>query len=90
MSGIDATGRYEMRQGEPRLVAIADMFFRYGTKSVSCSLAGAFVVALVCVMPLGAGQVDELPEALLGTWVLNDDLSDVLPPRAEMSQANRG
>ena len=27
---------------------------------------------------------------LLGTWVLNDDLSDALPPRAEMSKGNRG
>ncbi|GIT68039.1 MAG: hypothetical protein Ct9H300mP25_15110 [Acidobacteriota bacterium] len=24
------------------------------------------------------------------TWVLNDDLSDALPPRAEMSKGNRG
>ncbi len=79
-----------MRQGESRLVATAGMFFRYGTKSVSCSLAGAFVVALVCVMPIGAGQVEERHEGLLGTWVLNDELSDALPPRAEMSKGNRG
>ena len=66
------------------------MFFRYRTASASCSFTTALIVLVVCVLPLGAGQVDELPEALLGTWVLNDDLSDVLPPRAEMSKGNRG
>lgn len=66
------------------------MFYRYRTASVTCSFTTALIVVVVCVMPVGAGQVDELPEALLGTWVLNDDLSDVLPPRAEMSKGNRG
>ena len=64
------------------------MFYR--TASVSCSFTTVLIVVVVSVLPLGAGQVDELHEAFLGTWVLNDDLSDALPPRAEMSKGNRG
>ena len=45
------------------------MFFRYRTASASCSFTTALIVLVVCVLPLGAGQVDELHEALLGTWV---------------------
>lgn len=66
------------------------MFYRYCTASAACSVTTALIVAVVCVMPLGAGQVDEQHEVLLGTWVLNDDLSDALPPRTEMSNGNRG
>ena len=66
------------------------MFYRYCTASAACSVTTALIVAVVCVMPLGAGQVDEQHEVLLGTWVLNDDLSDALPPRTEMSKGNRG
>ena len=66
------------------------MFYRYCTASAACSVTTALIVAVVCVMPLGAGQVDEQHEVLLGTWVLNDDLSDALPPRTEMSKRNRG
>lgn len=64
------------------------MFYR--TASVTCSFTTVLIVVVVSVLPLGAGQVDELHEAFLGTWVLNDDLSDALPPRAEMSKGNRG
>ena len=64
------------------------MFYR--TASVTCSFTTVLIVVVVSVLPLGAGQVDELHEVLLGTWVLNDDLSDALPPRAEMSKGNRG
>ena len=63
------------------------MFYR--TASVTCSFTTVLIVVVVSVLPLGAGQVDELHEVLLGTWVLNDDLSDALPPRAEMSKGNR-
>ncbi len=66
------------------------MFYRYRTASVTCSFTTALIVVVVCVMPVGAGQVDEQHEVLLGTWVLNDDLSDALPPRTEMSKGNRG
>ena len=66
------------------------MFYRYCTASAACSVTTALIVAVVCVMPLGAGQVDEQHEVLLGTWVLNDDLSDALPPRTEMSKGKRG
>lgn len=66
------------------------MFYRYCTASGTCSFTTALIVVVVCVMPLGAGQVDEQHEVLLGTWVLNDDLSDALPPRTEMSKGNRG
>ena len=64
------------------------MFYR--TASVTCSFTTALIVVVVSVLPLDAGQVDELHEVFLGTWVLNDDLSDALPPRAEMSKGNRG
>ena len=64
------------------------MFYR--TASVTCSFTTVLIVVVVSVLPLGAGQVDELHEVLLGTWVLNDDLSDALPPRSEMSKGNRG
>ena len=66
------------------------MLYRYRTASVTCSFTTALIVVVVCVMPVGAGQVDEQHEVLLGTWVLNDDLSDALPPRTEMSKGNRG
>ena len=66
------------------------MFYRYCTASGTCSFTTALIVVVVCVMPVGAGQVDEQHEVLLGTWVLNDDLSDALPPRTEMSKGNRG
>jgi hypothetical protein len=66
------------------------MFYRYRTASVTCSFTTALILLVVCVMPVGAGQVDEQHEVLLGTWVLNDDLSDALPPRTEMSNGNRG
>ena len=64
------------------------MFYR--TASVTCRFTTVLIVVVVSVLALGAGQVDELHEVLLGTWVLNDDLSDALPPRAEMSKGNRG
>ena len=64
------------------------MFYR--TASVTCSFTTVLIVVVVSVLPLAAGQVDELHEVFLGTWVLNDDLSDALPPRAEMSKGNRG
>lgn len=66
------------------------MFYRYRTASVTCSFTTALILVVVCAMPVGAGQVDEQHEVLLGTWVLNDDLSDALPPRTEMSNGNRG
>ena len=66
------------------------MLYRYRTASVTCSFTTSLIVVVVCVMPVGAGQVDEQHEVLLGTWVLNDDLSDALPPRTEMSKGNRG
>ena len=66
------------------------MLYRYRTASVTCSFTTSLIVVVVCVMPVGAGQVDEQHEVLLGTWVLNDDLSDALPPRTEMSNGNRG
>ncbi len=64
------------------------MLFRWSATSVGCSLGISFAVVAACVAPL-AGQVDEQAEALLGTWVLNDDLSDDLPTRAEMSKRSR-
>jgi len=66
------------------------MFYRYRTASVTCSFTTVLILVVVCAMPVGAGQVDEQHEVLLGTWVLNDDLSDALPPRTEMSNGNRG